>query len=61
MDDKISLVNWIDKFNLTCSNAFTISFFGMVFFTGFAISSLVVPPFQDKYGRKIVFVSSMVT
>jgi MFS family permease len=31
----------------------------MVFFTGFAISSFVVPPFQDKFGRKIVFVSSM--
>ena len=42
-DSTITLVNWIDRFDLICSDSIIISLFGMLFFTGFAVSSLFVP------------------
>ena len=28
----------------------------MLFFSGWALSSLIIPPFADKYGRKKIYV-----
>jgi len=42
---------------MVCSNL--IPYFGMLFFTGFAISSVIVPSYSDKNGRKKVFLASL--
>ena len=46
---------------MVCAGGFTISLFGMLFFAGFAISSLIVPVLSDKYGRRNIFLWSIFT
>lgn len=45
---------------MDCKSEFTISLFGMMFFTGFAIGSLILPPISDKFGRKNYFVGCLI-
>ena len=47
------------KFKMDCSSEFTISLFGMLFFTGYAIGNLIIPVLSDHYGRKKIFVCNM--
>ena len=54
-----SLHNWIEKFDLKCANELKISSFGMTFFAGWTFGSFFVPQMGDKYGRKKVFIYSM--
>ena len=48
------------KYKMDCSSEFVISLFGMMFFTGYAIGNLIVPPMSDHYGRKNIFVCNMI-
>ena len=41
---------------MDCQSQFVISLFGMVFFAGFGLSCLLVPPLGDRNGRKMIFV-----
>ena len=41
---------------MLCDPHFTISLFGMLFFAGWACSSLIIPTLADKYGRKKVLI-----
>ena len=51
----MTLTNWIDDFDLLCASKLEISSFGMLFFSGFTIGSMILPQYGDIYGRKIPF------
>ena len=42
---------------MDCQSEFVISLFGMMFFAGFAIGCMILPPIGDRNGRKMLFVS----
>jgi len=44
---------------MDCQTPFVISLFGMMFFTGYSIGCLLIPPFADRNGRKIIFVACL--
>lgn len=44
---------------MDCQTPFVISLFGMMFFAGYAIGCLVIPPFGDRNGRKKIFVACL--
>jgi MFS family permease len=46
---------------MTCSGELTISLFGMLFFVGFAIGSVILPSLSDKKGRKLLFACCLLT
>eukprot|EP00347_Sterkiella_histriomuscorum_P005881 403354919 len=50
--NEYSLQNWITQLDLTCTDSFKISLFGTLDFVGQLISSIVMPPIADKYGKK---------
>ena len=54
-----SLDNLIEQYDMQCDGKLTISLFGMMFFLGFAIGSVILPPLSDKYGRKNLFLLSL--
>jgi MFS family permease len=60
MEDKVSLYNFTWKYNLHCASQLTISSFGMLFFCGFALGALLIPGKSDIYGRKPIFMGSMI-
>ena len=45
-----------EKLNLTCVDKDVIGMLGSGYFVGFAISSVFVPRFSDKYGRKKIYI-----
>ena len=47
-----SIENWISKFGLNCASGLTISSFGMLYFSGFAVGSTFWPRQADFMGRK---------
>ena len=57
-DDYID--NWEEKFELTCEPKFKVGLFGTFFFIGVVSTLLVYPPLADKYGRKWIFIISMI-
>ena len=57
----VTLDNFINKYDLDCSGHLVISSFGMLFFAGFAMGSLIIPSWSDQYGRKKFFIGALVT
>ena len=57
--DHISLNNWMQSYDLICTDSAIIGLFGTMFFTGFAIFSPILPSLSDKYGRKWFFVGCL--
>ena len=55
----ITLNNWISEYDLICADHMVISSFGMLYFTGFAISSFFLPNMSDRNGRKWYFLGSL--
>ena len=54
-----TLNNWMTSYpDLICSTPYYIGLAGMVFFTGFAIGSGILPTLGDKYGRKFICLAS---
>ena len=49
------------KLDLTCVSSTKLGLFGSFYFIGFAISSAIIPPISDKYGRKIIYLLSLMT
>ena len=58
-DDKVSIDNWIKKYDMTCDSHYLISSFGMAMFAAWAVGSAFLPPISDKYGRKWFYVGCM--
>ena len=60
VDDSIyTLDNLIEQYDMQCAGKLVISMFGMMFFTGFAIGSVVFPPLADKHGRKKLYLLAL--
>ena len=53
--------NWVspDKLNLLCVSDAVIGLIGSLYFVGFGISSLIVPSWSDKIGRKVPYMCSL--
>ena len=59
----LSLHNWIEDLDLACSKQGPmgpIALLGSLQFVGWALSAFVTPRLSDIYGRKIIFLASMV-
>ena len=54
--------NWVDpaKLDLTCTHGSLIGSMGSAYFLGFAISSAIMPPLSDRYGRKNPYLGSLI-
>jgi len=59
-DNKYTLDNWILKFDLQCPDSYKIPTFFSIYVVGFTLGSLTIAYFMDKYGRKRVFIFSMI-
>lgn len=49
------LENWVPKLGLLCEKKDRLGLLGSAFFAGILIGMMIVPHLADKYGRKIVF------
>ena len=59
MHDDEYLDNWVDKLDLLCESKLKIGLIGSVYFAGVITTLLFVPPLSDRYGRKVIFVVSL--
>lgn len=59
IDSHHTLDNWTIAYNLECAGKLVISAFGMSYFVGYSLGSLVIPHLSDKEGRKFWFLVSM--
>ena len=55
-----SLHNWYEALNLTCVPKSRVGLLGSSLFIGWTASAIVLPRLSDLYGRKIIFIVSMV-
>ena len=52
--------NWVNKFDLLCESKFKIGLLGSMFFIGVIATMIIIPPLADKYGRKMIFLISLI-
>ena len=55
-----SLHNWVEQYDLVCTDDFQIGLIGSMFFVGWCVTLLIVPLISDKKGRKWIFLVSVV-
>jgi MFS family permease len=53
------LHNWVEPLDLVCKSRLSIGMIGSIFFKGFVLSTLIVPPLADRFGRKWFLVGSV--
>ena len=58
-DEEVSLHNWFDSLELTCVSKSRIGLLGSSLFIGWASAATILPRLSDLYGRKKIFVLSM--
>ena len=54
------LVNWVDKMDLLCTPHFKVGLIGSCYFIGIIITILPVPLLSDIYGRKTIYLASLI-
>lgn len=54
-DSQESLSNWMTEWHLICESGFFIGLYGMIYFIGFVVGNMIIPPLSDNYGRKFIF------
>jgi MFS family permease len=59
-DDEASLHNWFESLDLTCVSKQRIGFIGSSLFIGWALGATFLPRLSDLYGRRRVFIGSMI-
>jgi MFS family permease len=55
-----SLHNWVEDLDLTCTPKSEIGLIGSMFFAGWAVSATFLPRLADLFGRKKVYLYSMI-
>lgn len=58
--DAAYLNNWVDKLGMLCESQSNIGFLGSSYYIGIVVAMLVIPALSDCYGRKTVFVATMI-
>lgn len=58
-DDEEYIDNWVEKWDMLCEPKWKIGLLGAICFVGVLISTAFVPLLSDKFGRKVVFVSTL--
>lgn len=56
-----SLHNWVETLDLVCVDGAKLGMIGASYFVGWTATCLVVPPMADKYGRKWVVRTCLIT
>lgn len=59
-DDETSLENWFTDLHLECLSKPRIGLIGSSLFAGWALSAIFIPRMADLYGRKKIFMFSMI-
>lgn len=54
------LNNWVNKLGMLCESQSNIGFLGSSYYIGIVLAMLVIPALSDCYGRKTVFIWTMV-
>ena len=54
------LNNWVDKLGMLCESQSNIGFLGSSYYIGIVLAMLVIPALSDCYGRKTVFIATMI-
>ena len=58
-DDPLSLENWVIDYGMQCASKYEFGLFGSMFFFAVVISSLLLTPLADRFGRRpVVLVGS---
>ena len=52
--------NWIEKFDLLCEQKWKIGLIGSMYFIGVIVGMSFVPPLSDAYGRKVIFIVTLI-
>ena len=60
VEDEDYIDNWVEKYDMLCEPKWRIGLLGAFFFLGVIITMIPVPLYADKYGRRDVFVVTMV-
>lgn len=53
------LDNWVEKLDLLCESKERLGLMGSTYFMGIILSMIIVPKMTDNYGRKWIFVLTM--
>jgi len=53
------IYNWVEKFDMLCEPRERQGMIGAFFFLGLMIGLMIIPKLADTYGRKSVFVTTM--
>jgi len=59
-NDPNYLNNWVEKLGILCETQSNIGFLGSSYYIGIVLAMIVIPALSDCYGRKTVFLSTMV-
>lgn len=60
-NDPEYLENWVSQLGLLCQSDKAIGWLGSSYFLGIISTMVFVPILTDKYGRKSIFVATMLT
>ena len=52
--------NWIQKFNLLCKPPEYVGLIGSCYMVGMFIGFFILPPYSDSYGRRPIFICTMI-
>lgn len=52
--------NWVEKYDTLCKPKSKLGLFGLYFFVGILSTILVLPKISDMYGRRLIFIQTMV-
>ena len=52
--------NWIQKFDLLCKPSEYIGLIGSCYMVGMFIGFFILPPYSDTYGRRPIFIMTMI-
>jgi MFS family permease len=60
VEDDDYIDNWVEKYDMLCEPKYRIGLLGAFFFLGVIITMIPVPRYADVYGRRDVFIVTMI-